>query len=251
MDTSSASKIDPKLLNCVCVLHGDKYDWIYVENLYRMISKFISQPIKFHIFTEPQRSVPSHMIKHDLVEWLGIAGPKKSWWYKMQVFDPTRVTGPVLYIDLDVIIINDLNWIRDLDLDYFWAIRDWRYLWRPQWNGVNSSVMYWNTERFRNIWDEFQNRGIDSVSAHYRGDQDFITDSLSEGQRQFFPLEFIKSWRWEIKDGGFNFKTRMYKRPGIGSMLDSRTKIMVFHGNPKPHEIADPIIQTLWNSNFE
>jgi hypothetical protein len=50
------------------------------------------------------------MVKHILDDW-GISGPKRSWWYKMQLFNPAHFAGNLLYFDLDVVIANQLNWI--------------------------------------------------------------------------------------------------------------------------------------------
>lgn len=234
------------VIDCACVIHGDKYDWEYVERLYSMIHRHMSRGVRFHVFTEKNRSVPGHMIKHDLTEWPGISGPRKSWWYKMQLFDPSRISGQILYLDLDVVIVDTLDWMCDLDPGYFWTIRDWRHLWKPLWHGMNSSVMYWDNGKFSNIWKEFCDRGIGEIAARYRGDQDFINAMLPEEQRRFFQDDFVLSWRWQIKDGGMDIKTRAYKNPGAGSVVPPGSKILIFHGDPKPHEIQDPIIIRHW-----
>jgi hypothetical protein len=78
-------------IDVACVIHGTKYDWCYVERLFNMVTRHSTRPIRFHVFTESDRSVPDYMVKHVLHDWPGIAGPKKSWWYKMQMFEPGRV----------------------------------------------------------------------------------------------------------------------------------------------------------------
>lgn len=235
-----------KSLDCACVIHSDKYDWMYVDRLYHMVKRNLSCDVNFHVFTESARDVPSSMIKHELVEWPTISGPKKSWWYKMQVFDPSQISGQVLYFDLDLVIIDRLDWILDLDPRYFWAIRDWKYLWRPAWQGINSSIMYWDNTRFSQIYNKFQTIGAITVAEKYRGDQDFISDILDSKHRKFFDDSWILSYRWQIKDGGLDLKTRCYRQPGAGSVLIPGTKILVFHGSPKPHEIQDPEIERFW-----
>ena len=88
-------------LNCACVIHGDAYSFDYVDKLYSMLSRNFSIPIVLHVYTESHRIVPAHYIKHNLVEWPKIFGPKKSWWYKLQLFDRTHHSGNLLYFDLD------------------------------------------------------------------------------------------------------------------------------------------------------
>lgn len=233
-------------LNCACVIHGDKYDWIYVEKLYAMVRRNLSCDFDFHVFTENSRSVPAHMIKHSLQEWDGVSGPRRSWWYKMQIFDPDKIAGKVLYLDLDVVICDTIDWVQDLDPTNFWTIRDWRYLWRPEWRGINSSVMYWDTRSFADVWRDFASKPVLDIVQKYRGDQDFIGATLPAEKIRFFPAESVVSWRWQIQDGGVEPRKKTHKKPGAGSVLTPGAKILVFHGNPKPHEINDPVIERFW-----
>lgn len=237
-------------LDCACVIHSDGYSWQYVENLYNMLQHNSERQINFHVFTEKDRAVPETMIRHDLVEWPGIAGPKKSWWYKMQLFDPANFQGQMLYFDLDVVIVDNIDWIARLDPNYFWAIHDFKYLWRPTWTGINSSIMYWNTQRFAYIWDDFVLQNIESLIRKFHGDQDYIGSLLTPDQLRYFNENWIKSWRWQLLDGGIDPATRTYNKPNSGTALDASTKIMIFHGHPKPHEISDRIVQQHWCRNI-
>ncbi len=90
-------------VDCACVIHGSGYDWIYVDRLYSMLSRHISRGIRLHVYTEPGRPVPPHMIRHNLQEWPGVSGRKQSWWYKMQLFNPAHHQGQLLYM-LDLLI---------------------------------------------------------------------------------------------------------------------------------------------------
>jgi hypothetical protein len=233
-------------VDCACVIHGDKYDWCYVERLYNMVKRHSTRPVRFHVFTEPNRSVPDHMVKHVLHDWPGIAGPKKSWWYKMQMFEPGRVTGRLLYFDLDTVIVDNIDWMQGLDTRFFWSIRDFRHLWRPSWKGMNSSVMLWDTSRFGWIWKEFQQNDVKTQARLFHGDQDFLNSVLTEKDLKFMDESLIKSWRWQIKDGGMDMKTRVYRRPDAGSVLLPGVKILIFHGSPKPHDVHDPVIEQNW-----
>jgi hypothetical protein len=186
------------------------------------------------------------MIKHVLHDWPGIAGPKKSWWYKMQMFEPGRVSGRLLYFDLDTVIVDNIDWMQGLDARFFWSIRDFRHLWRPSWKGMNSSVMLWDTTRFGWIWKEFQQNDVKTQARLFHGDQDFLNSVLTERDLKFMDESLIKSWRWQIKDGGMDMKTRVYRRPDAGSVLLPGVKILIFHGSPKPHDVHDPIIDQNW-----
>ena len=232
-----------------CVIHGDAYDWIYVERLYNMLKANSKHDIRLHVFTEPSRIVPAPFIKHELEEWPGIAGPKKSWWYKMQMFNPTHNLGRVLYLDLDTVITKNIDWIWNLNECYFWAIKDFRYLWRSTWTGINSSVMIWDTVKFNWIWKDFISKNINATVKLYHGDQDYLNSLLDDKNRRFFDVESMKSWRWQCNDGGLDMTSQKYRKPGLGTIVDSNTAIMVFHGRPKPHEISDYVVEQYWMVN--
>lgn len=237
---------DSQHIDCACLIHSTGYDWTYVEKLHRMLQNNSDKQVRLHVYTESSRTVPSSMIKHALTEWPGVGGPKKSWWYKMQLFNAEHHQGPLLYFDLDVAIVRNIDWIWEQNTEYFWTIRDFRHLWRPTWVGMNSSVMYWDTRKWAKIWEVFKGLDLRTVLRRHHGDQDYLNTVISEEKRRFLDSEKIRSWRWQIKDGGMNMNTRTYHRPDAGSVLDPKTCVMIFHGNPKPHQIDDPIIRRFW-----
>jgi hypothetical protein len=234
------------MIDCACVIHSTGYDWRYVENLYSMLTRALPGGIRFHVYTEHDRSVPPHMIKHILTEWPGIAGPKKSWWYKMQMFNPEHHSGNLLYLDLDTVVVRDLSWVAAHDTNYFWGIRDFRYLQNPHHSVFNSSFMWWNVSNFSRIWDQFSQGDIAQLTKNNQGDQDYITKSINVNQRRFFEDRLFQSFRWQCLDGGYNFQRRQPRAPGTGVTIAPDTAVVVFHGQPKPHQISDPAIAQLW-----
>lgn len=243
----TASRLDlDQGVDCACVIHSTGYNWVYVERLQRMLTKHISANVRFHVFTEHNREVPTDMIKHVLQEWPGIAGPKKSWWYKIQLFNTVHHQGPMLYLDLDTVVVNNLDWIFKLDPSVFWTIRDFKRLWKPNSYAMNSSVMWWDTRQFGWVWDRFNEQNITKIMQKYRGDQDFLLDTIDTRRKRFFEEDRILSWRWQALDGGFNFNKRIYNCPGTGTQIGPRNSLLVFHGNPKPHDVNDGVILEHW-----
>jgi hypothetical protein len=234
------------VIDCACVIHGSGYSWDYVQNLHAQLTRHHGDRIRLHVYTEHDRSVPPHLVKHCLEEWPGISGPKKSWWYKMQLFNDQHHAGPLLYFDLDVIVLRDIDWVRELNLTYFWAIRDFRYLQRSTHNSVNSSVMYWDTRRFGWVWREFAQANIEEIVRRTPGDQDYITRVIDHNQRRYFDQSLFESYRWQSINGGYDFKTRTYRQPGAGFAPAGTTSVVVFHGTPKPHEIRNDELTKLW-----
>ena len=232
--------------HCACVIHGDAYDWRYVENLYNMISRHIDGELKLHVYTEHDRSVPPHMIKHVLEDWPGIKGPKKSWWYKMQLFNAEHYHGDLLYFDLDVVIMQDISWMFRLSTEKFWAIKDFRYLQKDSYNCINSSVMWWNTDRYAWVWDRFSASNIEQTVRQYPGDQDYINATIDYNDRRYMEQKYFQSYRWQVADGGYDFQHRRPRLPDTGADIAGDTAVIVFHGHPKPHEVRDPKIRNLW-----
>ena len=232
-------------IDCACVIHGDAYAWSYVDRLYSMLSRHITSGIRLHVYTEEHRSVPEPYIKHALLNW-GISGPKRSWWYKMQLFNAEYHHGPLLYFDLDTVIVDNLDWLWNLPLSYFWAARDFKHLWKPTNYGINSSVMWWNTDTFDYVWRNFKIQELNRIITRYHGDQDYITEVIPTSDRRFLDTERVKSWRWQCLDGGYNFSQKRHLLPNTGTTLTQPTSILVFHGRPKPDKITDPVVVQHW-----
>ena len=234
------------ITDCACVIHGSVYDWQYVEKLYAMLNRHLPDGIRFHVYTEPDRAVPGHMIKHELTEWRGIVGPRKSWWYKMQLFNAEHWQGNLLYLDLDVVVHRDMSWAPDASTDYFWTIRDFRYLQNPRINVINSSLMWWNVPKFDWVYQKFVSEDPLAVSRKFQGDQDYIHATVGINERRYFDDWRVQSWRWQAHDGGYDFKMRRAKTPNTGTKITDDSSVLIFHGKPKPHEISDPLVVQLW-----
>ena len=235
-------------VDCACVIHGDVYDWIYVERLYNMIQRNLGQ-IRLHVYTEATRPVPDYMIKHALTEWPGVKGARKSWWYKMQLFDPLHFSGNLLYFDLDVVVCRDISWVTQLPTEKFWTIRDFAYLQIPAVSSINSSMMWWNVQKFSHVWTGFQQADLAQTLRQYRGDQDYLNQAIDHNHRRYFADHHLQSYRWQVADGGLNFETRQSHRPGTGANIDDQASVIVFHGHPKPHQVHDPEIVKLWTGS--
>lgn len=235
-----------KTIDCACVIWGDAYDWQYVDTLYAMLSRHLTGRVKLHVYTEAARSVPEHMIKHALEQWPEIR-TGRAWWYKMQMFNTAHHAGPLLYFDLDTVIVNNIDWMVDAPLTYFNTVRDFKYLWSPTKAGINSSVMWWDTRRYSWVWDKFCSESRDELQLKLRGDQDYISEIIPVNQRRYFAPERVKSWRWQCLDGGYDFQKRCHRTPNTGTQYSTQTSVLVFHGAPKPREVQDPVILQHWS----
>ncbi len=233
------------MIDCACVIHGDMYSFDYVDKLYRGIERGLGQPFTLHVYTEAKRDVPEPYVKHSLKD-MRKYNCKRGWWYKTQLFDRKHFNGQLLYFDLDVAIVGDISWLLDLSTKYFWGCRDFRHLFNPNRFEMNSSVMYFNTDKFNFVWGEFKKQP-ESWMRQLHGDQDFINRMISPEKKKYLDIKKVRSWRWELFDGGYDTVRRKHYNPGSGTKILDGTSIAVFHGKPKIHEIRDDVIKKYWN----
>lgn len=236
----------PRCIDVGCVIHSSTYGWQYVERLYNMVCRHLPYDVRFHVWTEHDRSVPPHMVKHILDDWPGISGPKRSWWYKLQLFNSAHHCGDLLYFDLDSVIVGDISWTVENSPQYFHVLRDFRYLQKPNHSSMNSSLMWFNVEQFQSVWQDFAATDIVSTCRAYQGDQDYINAKIPHNHKRFYDTQRIASYRWQVKEGGWDFRRRCVVSPGTESQLHPDTSLVVFHGHPKPHQCQDAFVIDHW-----
>lgn len=233
-----------RVIDFGCLIHGNYYSWEYVEILKASIQRNISSPIRMHVWTEREREVPTGYIKHNLVD-IGLSGPKKAWWYKTQLFNPKIYSGPIIYMDLDVIITGNLDWMRKLSYENFHAARDFKCLWKRHRHAINSSVMVFNTANYDHVWVKYRDNQ-ERITHMYHGDQNYIDEEIVDTKRGL-PPEKIVSYRWQVLHGGMDFKNRSYPhKDEIDVEIPVDASIVVFHGDPKPHQIDNNILKQFW-----
>lgn len=135
------------MINIVCVLrYGGKvgYNELWVEKLHNSIKRNISVPFKFICLSDC--NVPCDRIELDMDD--------NGFWSKMQLFRPGLFTGPVLYIDLDTVICNNIDDILELcknEKFVMWIEKDK--------NIHSSALMYWNGD-YSNLWNLYKSKPL-------------------------------------------------------------------------------------------
>lgn len=106
--------------------------------------------------------------------------------------------------------------------------------------------MWFDTREFDAVYKTFIPQNILNKKIGFRGDQDYIHSVIPEQQLRYLDNTRIRSYKWEVREGGFDFKTRRSRQPGTPTLIDNLS-VLIFHGNPKPHEVSDPVIRQNWN----
>ena len=164
----------------------------------------------------------------------------RGWWAKIDLFRPD-VTDDLLYMDLDTVIVGGLSAILKTTGQTMVMLSDFYH---PQ--NLMSSVMYIPNNVKAKIWSAFWKDPMRHVAectvTSKWGDQGFIRGVIGDCRRwqDILPGQFV-SYKADIAKLGENpWATERYSK-GDGT-LPAGTRVVVFHGQPRPHDTAEPWI---------
>ena len=234
----------PTERNYLCLKHGNKYSADYVNILFNMCKRHSKFDFNFYCLTENTKGIDPN-IKILPLPISNLTG----WWYKPYIFSAEiPIEGTILYLDLDVVISSDVEKIWNFHPAKLCVLRDFIRTVRPSWNRINSSVLKFQCGKYDFIWNQFINNSADYMRK-YHGDQDYLYET-ARNISQFFPDDWIKSWKWEIRK---NKHVNITAPKGTRKFLNTETVepdpeccIQVFHGDPNPHICEDPFILRHW-----
>jgi hypothetical protein len=229
-------------LTILCVRFGNKYGREYVERLRNMVSRNITVPYEFACLTDD-----NHPIEGVRTIYQPNAQYPKGWWHKVHMFDPDLpLRGRILYFDLDIVIHDNINKLALYSQDKFVGIHDFNRKFYAGWKSLNSSTLAWNHGEESFIWDEFKKNQKSAMAM--QGDQDWIW-KLSKDKIKFFPVEWIQSYKWEIRSRDqltvINGK-RQFKDVNHSVKIHPECCVAVFHGEPNPADVQDKFVVDNW-----
>ena len=236
-------------LNLIVVKWGTLYNAEHVINLYEGAKRYTNVPFNFYVLTDNTADLPQNL------GWRFIKLPEynvprnRGWWYKMEIFNQQyELTGKNLYVDLDVIIIKDLKIFWDLIIaDDLYICRDFNRQFLPSYQACNSSIMGWKNSSFDYVFRKFTLNATESMKR-YRGDQDYIQAHVPT--RIFWPDDLAMSWKWECWRRG-KLGSENYKSEKLQTYIKQDTRILVFHGQPKPEQCEDQRMINLWRGTIK
>lgn len=220
------------MIRVACLKWGDKYGSEYVTRLQSMVARHLPVAHEFVCYTEnPVEGVTCLALPSDL----------PGWWAKLGLFRPGLITGPCLYLDLDVVIRDDLSCFLRPDDGKVWALDDFSYSLRTPKQFMdadtrrllggagtcNSSVMFWHGDAGTKAWESF----TPEVMTRLHGDQNHITHVMYPHALELYPPGLACSYKYHVLRG-----------QDFGS-------VVVFHGNPKVPDLPrrDPL-RVLWEA---
>lgn len=215
------SRVDP--VTFVCVNSGNYLGRgvEYVNILFDMVVRNISDNIifEFQVFTDHPEGY------HEAIEVRSLPGNLSGWWNKLYLFKKElfNENDRIIFLDLDTIIVGGLDSL----ISYRGEFATLRDFWRPQ--GLGPAVIAWrNGGRANAIWDSFERLGY--PQENNRGDQAYIEnlDMHPDILQDLYPKEF-SSYKSSCQLG-----------------IPKGTKVVCFHGLPRPHEITDGWVPNIW-----
>jgi len=230
----------------VCLKYGNKYSSEYVNKLYDMVTRNLTIDHEFVCFTEDATGInPNIKIKP-----LPLIPGVKGWWYKPMFFNPRLgLKGTILFFDLDVIVFRNIDYLFTYQPNKFCIIRDFNRHVIRNYNKFNSSIFRLTLGQHQEVYQEFiRNPKIPMQSYH--GDQDWIRTKVKDGTYEYWPDDWIQSYKWEMRG-----KPR-YDRAPRGQrdfeingdpVIKNETSVAVFHGDPNPHNCKDQWVIDNWS----
>lgn len=221
-------------LHFVCLKWGSKYPASYVNRLSRMVRRNFGLPMDFHCLTEDPGGLDPE-IGHLPLQTSDLRG----FWYKLMLFqrDFFGLQGDILFLDLDVVIVGNIDFLAELPGDFL-IIRDWSR--NRMWN---SSVMRFKAGRYDFIWERFVAQK-QHILASYNGDQEWIHACVPEAAN--WPADRILSYKKSLNSRAFPLLDRLgARRLGLktpdrmDTPLPPDAAIIVFHGKPDPEDVAE------------
>jgi hypothetical protein len=229
-----------------CLKYGNKYSADYVNKLYNMVQRHLTLDHQFVCYTEDPKDIDPNIRIEPLETLPGIQG----WWYKPMFFNPKiGIDGTLLFLDLDMIIFDNIDKLFTYKPGEFCIIQDFNRYVVKNYNKFNSSIFRLDTHKatHKNVYEDFIKDPKIPITR-YHGDQDWIRKCIQKDYN-YWPEDWIQSYKWEMRG-----KPKFNGRPrGERDFLEQAepvvkagTAIAVFHGDPNPHNCKDPWVLEHW-----
>lgn len=234
MTTLASSDQAP--VNILCIKWGTRYGPHYVNLLRRGVSRHLARPHLFHCVTENPAGLDPEV---RVIPFPANPGIKRGWPDVLVKVLITRdgfgdLRGPTLFLDLDVVIMDDLAPFFDYKPGKNCMIHNWacgiRALTGNRSPVGNSSVFRFEAGSSGYIADTFLREiHLAEDRSLYSTEQEFLTYAMKEVH--WWPEEWCRSYKRHCRPlFPFNFFVTPRKPAGC--------RILVFHGRPDPDEAA-------------
>ncbi len=206
---------------------GGIYDWSWVEKLYRGIRDNSTIPFRFICLSDQVPATP-----HPKIQVIPLQDPSLGWMCINEIYRPDLGIERGLFMGLDTIITGDITHMLQLNVP-FGVVRSPI---KPKLlcNAVVSFNRKWAnwlwhmwTKR-KESWLENCTVGLGPKQKGYASEVVFLRHNRHE--------------EWVFLDDLWPGQICSWKAHGVSE----DTRILYFHGDQKPHQIDDPVIERCW-----
>ena len=235
----------------LCVKWGDKYDRTYVEKLKNQCDNNCSLPFNFYCLTDNPTELydiqlPTSWDRYYLKDRNFFWAYRKCYMFHI---DEEIVGEKFLFLDLDVIIHQDLKYFFELPMYKPWIVRGWwndmatvkRNYSKHKSTPLNSSVIRWNKGQMKPVYNHINNN-TEVIFFTYPSLDNYIVHHLydpwneEKGFLQGFPKGDIYSW----------YKGNIFPDDMEKKKVRKDHKICLFNNSTQTEGVNDDEIKELW-----
>lgn len=210
-----------------CMKWGTLYGAEYVNRLYSMVKRNLTYDFKMVCFTDDDKGIMDEVDCYPIPE---IDLPEKlpeRMWKKLTTLkaDLYGLEGTALFLDLDVVIVDNIDCFFDLDGE-FRIIKDYNKSWRIT---GNSSVYRFEIGKHPYVFDYFV-ENFETIRKDHRNEQEYLSWAIDQkGKLQYWPKAWCPSYKYDCVS---RIPFAFWKKPQI----PEGSRIIIFHGEINPHK---------------
>jgi len=222
-------------VNILCLKYGKLYPAHYVNRLYAGASRHLSRPFTFYCCTDDPTDLRREV---RVIPFPENPGLKTHWPHVLVKLMLTRngcggLSGPTLFLDLDVAITGDIDCFFDYHPGRNCMIQNW-VNWHKKLLGRRPQIGNSSVFRFEAgpssdyIYQTFLKEMARAEDTRiYNTEQAFLTYAMQDVI--WWPDSWVRSFKWHLRPF---FPLNRIKTP----QLPHNCRILVFHGRPNPDE---------------
>ena len=209
----------------LCMKWGTKYGPDYVNRLYGMVQRHLRGEFRFVCLTDRSEGVRGEVQCLPIPDLALPEGLPERGWKKLTTFaaDLHGLKGTALFLDLDVVIVDDITPFFEQPGDFL-IIHDWK---RPRRVTGNSSVYRFQLGEHPEVLERFRAEH-ESIRARLRNEQAWLSEVLhQQGKLGYWPEAWCASYKYHcIPHWPLNY----WREPAI----PNGARILIFHGVINP-----------------
>lgn len=209
----------------LCMKWGAKYGAEYVNRLYGMVRRHLRGEFHFVCLTDRSDGIRAEVSCLPIPDLALPDGIPERGWKKLTTFaaDLHGLKGTALFLDLDVVIVDDITPFFELP-GAFRIIHDWKRPWRIT---GNSSVYRFELGAHPQVLERFRAEHAD-IRARLRNEQAWLSQVLHEqGVLDYWPKAWCASWKYHCVP---SWPLSLMRVPSI----PAGARILIFHGVINP-----------------